>query len=190
MKIFFLKFGQDMLQAYKTRTLKVYLVSIFVFPIFFISCQSSFEFQPENSDELTKLEIEGLDIGFRSFWAYGSPAGFRIELTITNRTNHEIIIKNDIEIVGRYFLSKRLHDLAWDDMSTKEVDAEVLKDAPFKITAENVRISMICMLEQKTNKDFYDVIKEEKFLVKFPTFVIDGKEYEFEPINFVYKKGK
>ncbi|MCI0616385.1 hypothetical protein L0244_25670 [bacterium] len=189
MKIFFLKSGQDMYLAAKFRTLKIYLISLFIFTIL-ASCQPSFEFQPENPYDFDKLKIAGIEIKFDAFYAYGSPEGLRIRLMITNPTNYEIIIKNNINIAGQYFASHRLYHLTWDDLSTKEVDAPALKEAPFKIIGQDIEISLTCLLEKRTSKDFYDIIREEKFLVKFPTFIVDGKEYEFEPINFVYKKAK
>jgi hypothetical protein len=162
-----------------------------------IGCQPAYIFLPVQSDYLENLWFDGVNVKFKSLQVYGDPKLVCIELLLMNDDKKAIIINDKIEIFGEYFNCYRVDNIALDDLSTNEVDGIVLKNQPFQISLKESRISLDCFLEDKSPakesflnviKNFSDKIKKEKFKVKLPTLVINGKEYEFETVDFVYKK--
>jgi len=99
----------------------------------------------------------------------------------------EIIISNNIKIRGEFIESSQIDELYYDDFSTSEVEEKVLSGEQFKFNLKNFSIFMKCPVYNKTDSDIFNLIEKEKLKVNFPSFIIDGKKFEFETIYFVHK---
>ncbi len=175
---------------------KAKIVRKYVFFCVFIltSCQISWKFEPENSKELENIfqKFENVQFSFESCFVNSSTL-MSFTFHLHKKADISFVIENNMNVQGKYFYSDKISSVAVISKDKEKQSSQLIREGIFDIKPMNSRIQIRCYLEHqnaKENEDIFNTVKKEIFQVRFPTFIVDGKEYEFEPINFVYNKAK
>jgi hypothetical protein len=165
---------------------------IFIFYIFVIlflnSCHTSYKFLPKQSSYLQNIIFNNVSIKFEEFTIYHNKS-ISILLEVSNKHNKELHIKNDIKIVGKFYKCNKIYGgIGYQDLISKKYGYNDFLGNMCKLTHKELGIEIECIILEKNNMKDIPLYSSERFKVKLPTFVIDGKEYEFDWVDFVYVK--
>lgn len=153
-----------------------------------LSCINSYEFCPLQTEYISNVQMDGIDFKFKSFNAIDLNMA-KIEFKLENNSGRRVVIKNNISIKGRYFKTNNVIAMSYIDLLGSNNNAVTYGEEPYEIFGKQVEVELICQLEEKGNVgDWFTAIKNEKFEVILPSILIDGKEYRFKEVDFIYKK--
>ena len=156
------------------------------------SCKKSYFFVPIDKDYFNNLQFDSVKIQIDYLSSSCCVEDIMLQLRILNPSHKKIIINKNINIKGKYFETNNINQWGFlEKDGDKKKYGTILEDHFVSISPEIV-IEYFSHLESIQDEDisYFNIIKDEIFIINFPDINIDDKEYSIQDKKFHYIKNK